>query len=51
MSNKVYSLQLPDDLAKDIKDLAKSNNINFSNQVRLILTAYIRKIKENTENA
>lgn len=51
MSNKVYSLQIPDDLANDIKELAKRNNINFSNQVRLILSAYIRKIKEGTENA
>lgn len=44
---KIFSLQLSEELAQSIKDLAKSNNINFSNQIRLILTEYLRKIKND----
>ena len=53
-SNLLYNYNqyyYDDDLENYITELDKTNNINFSNQVRLILSAYIRKVKEGTENA
>ena len=43
---RIYSFQLPESLAKNLKELAQSNNINFSNMVRLILTEYVKRAKK-----
>lgn len=50
-TQKIYSVQLPESLAKDLKELAQSNNINFSNMVRLILTDYVKRVKKQDANS
>lgn len=48
---KIYSVQLPESLANDLKELAQSNNLNFSNMVRFILTEYVKKARKEDVNS
>ena len=48
---KIYSVQLPESLVNDLKELAQSNNLNFSNMVRFILTEYVKKARKEDVNS
>lgn len=48
---KIYSVQLPESLVNNLKELAQANNLNFSNMVRFILTDYIKRAKKEDANS